>query len=54
MAEKATTKTGFAVDVWQNNKQYTTGIKASDEFMKEYSVTFNEFIPLRNYSLKVF
>ena len=53
MAEKATTKAGFSVEVWQNHKQYATGIKASEEFMKEYPVKFNEFLPLWNYSLNV-
>lgn len=51
MAQRSTTKTGFAVEVWKNKNQYTSGIKASDEFMKEYPVKYSGVLPLWNYSL---
>jgi hypothetical protein len=51
MAKMATTKTGFSVEVWQNNKEYKTGEKASEEFMTNYPVKYNDFIPTWNYSL---
>jgi len=47
----ATTKTGFSVKVWQNEKDYKTGKKASEEFLEKYPVKFNEFLPQWNYSL---
>jgi hypothetical protein len=51
-AKMATTKTGFSVKVWQNQKEYVTGKEASKEFMDKYPVKFNDFIPKWNYSLK--
>jgi hypothetical protein len=47
----ATTKTGFAVKVRQNEKVYKTGKKASEEFLNRYPVKFNEFLPQWNYAL---
>ena len=50
-AKNATTKTGFSVKVWQNEKEYKTGKKASDEFMINYPVKYNQLLPKWNYSL---
>jgi hypothetical protein len=50
-AKMATTKTGFSVRVWQNEKEYKTGKKASEEFLEKYPVRFNKFLPQWNYSL---
>ena len=52
LAEKATTKTGFSVDVHINEKIYVTGKKASVDFLKSKPVEFNEFLPNWNYSFK--
>ena len=52
-AMMATTKTGFAVKVRQNEKEYKTGKKASEEFLNKYPVKFNKFLPQWNYSLNV-
>ena len=52
-AKMATTKAGFSVKVWQNEKDYKTGKKASEEFLEKYPVKFNEFLPQWNYSLNV-
>ena len=51
-AKMATTKTGFSVEVWQNKKEYKTGKKASEEFLTNYPVKFNKFLPQWNYSLE--
>ena len=50
-AIKATTKTGFHVKVWQNTKEYKTGKTASEEFLKNKPVKFNQCLPQWNYSL---
>lgn len=52
LAEKATTKNGFTVDVHINEKIYVTGNKASVDFLKLNLVEFNEFLPNWNYSFK--
>ena len=51
MAMMATTKTGFAVKVHQNKKEYKIGKKASEDFLDKYPVKFNKFLPQWNYSL---
>jgi hypothetical protein len=50
LAEKATTKTGFMVKAWINNKAYKTGNKASTFFMENMPVNFSDFLPKWNYS----
>jgi hypothetical protein len=52
LAEKATTKSGFSVHVFMNEKVYKTGEKASEEFMKNMSVEFDDFLPKWNYTFK--
>ena len=52
MAKIATTKTGFAVKVWQNKKEYQSGKKASEEFLTKYPVIFNQCLPQWNYTLE--
>jgi hypothetical protein len=49
LAEETTTKTGFSVKAYINTKEYQTGKKASDEFMKTMPVIFNRFLPKWNY-----
>jgi hypothetical protein len=49
LAEQATTKTGFSVKAYINTKQYETGKKASDKFMKTMPVLFDNFLPKWNY-----
>jgi hypothetical protein len=51
LAAQANTMTGFSVDVWINEKIYQIGGKASDDFMDKYPVTFNDVLPVWNYSL---
>lgn len=52
LAEKATTKSGFSVKVFMNEKVYKTGEKASEEFMENRSVEFDDFLPKWNYTFK--
>jgi len=52
LAEKTTTKSGFSVDVYTNEKIYTTGKKASDEFMENMQIKFDSFLPKWNYMFK--
>jgi hypothetical protein len=49
LAEQTTTKTGFSVKAYMNEKLYQTGKKASEEFMKTMPVIFNDFLPKWNY-----
>jgi competence protein ComGC len=49
LAEQTTTKTGFSVKAMINSKQYETGRKATDKFMKTMPVIFNNFLPKWNY-----
>jgi len=49
LAEQTTTKTGLSVKAYINTKQYQTGKKASEEFMKKMPVIFNKFLPKLNY-----
>lgn len=51
-AKLATTKTGFSVKVWQNEKVYKTGKTASVEFLTKYPVKFNLLLPQWNYALE--
>ena len=50
-AKMASTKTGFSVEVWHNEKEYNTGKKASEEFLTKYPVKFNKLLPQWNYAL---
>jgi hypothetical protein len=52
LAEKATTKSGFSVDVFTNEKIYVTGAKASEEFRENMPVEFDDFLPKWNYTFK--
>ena len=49
LAEQTTTKTGFSVKAYINDKIYLTGKKASDEFLKKMPVIFNKTLPKWNY-----
>jgi hypothetical protein len=49
LAEQTTTKTGFSVKAHINTKQYETGRKASEKFMKIMPVIFDDFLPKWNY-----
>ena len=49
LAEQTTTKTGFSVKAYINTKVYSTGKKASKEFMKKMPVIFSKFLPKWNY-----
>ena len=49
LAEATTTKTGFSVKAYINEKQYLTGKKASVEFMERMPVCFDEFLPKWNH-----
>ena len=51
LAEQTTTKTGFSVTAYINTKLYETGKKASEEFLKQMPVIFNDFLPKWNYKL---
>lgn len=50
LAESTKTKTGFSVKVHFNEKEYTTGKKASDKFLELMPVKFDEILPKWNYS----
>lgn len=50
LAERTTTKTGFSVMAHINEKIYTIGKKASNEFLNLMPVEFNELLPRWNYS----
>jgi hypothetical protein len=50
LAEQTTTITGFTVKARINTKQYETGKKASEDFMKTMPVVFNDFLPKWNYT----
>ena len=50
LAEKTTTKKGFSVKVNINDKIYSTGKKASTEFLENSDIIFDEFLPRWNYS----
>jgi hypothetical protein len=52
LAEKTTTKNGFSVKVNINDKIYSTGKKASTEFLENSEIIFDEFLPRWNYSFK--
>jgi len=49
LSEQTTTKTGFSVKAYINEKVYQTGKKASDEFMKKMPVIFSKILPKWNY-----
>jgi hypothetical protein len=49
LAEQTTTKTGFSVKAYINDKIYQTGKKASEEFLKTMPVIFNKTLPKWNY-----
>jgi hypothetical protein len=49
LAEQTTTKTGFSVKAHINTKQYETGRKASEEFLKTNPVIFDDLLPKWNY-----
>jgi hypothetical protein len=51
LAEQTTTKTGFSVKAYINDKIYQTGKKASNEFLKTMPVIFNKTLPKWNYKL---
>lgn len=50
LAERTTTKTGFSVMAHINEKIYTIGKKASNEFLNLMPVEFNELLPRWNYA----
>ena len=50
LAQKTTTKKGLSVKVNFNDKEYLTGKKASNEFLKNMPVKFNAVLPKWNYS----
>ena len=52
LAEKATTKSGFSVNVFMNEKVYETGGKASEEFRKNMPVEFDDVLPKWNYTFR--
>jgi hypothetical protein len=52
LAEKTTTKKGFSVKVNINDKIYSTGKKASTEFLENSEIEFDEFLPRWNYIFK--
>jgi len=52
LAEQTTTKTGFTVKAYINEKQYQTGQKASEEFMNTMPVIFNDLLPKWNYKFE--
>jgi hypothetical protein len=52
LAEQTTTKTGFTVKAYINEKQYQTGQKASKEFMNTMPVIFNDLLPKWNYKFE--
>lgn len=52
LAEKATTKSGFSVNVFTNEKVYVTGGKASEEFRKNMPIELGDFLPKWNYMFK--
>lgn len=49
LAEKVTTKSGFSVNVHISEKVCVTGKKASQGFIENRSVEFDDFIPKWNY-----
>jgi len=49
LAEQTTTKTGFSVKAYINDKIYQTGKKASEEFLKTMPVIFSKTLPKWNY-----
>jgi hypothetical protein len=49
LAEQTTIKTGFSGKAYINTKQYETGKKASEKFMKTMPVVFESFLPKWNY-----
>jgi hypothetical protein len=49
LAEQTTTKNGFSVISNMNDKQYETGKKASEDFMKTMPVIVDDFLPKWNY-----
>ena len=49
LSEKTTTKNGFAVKAYINEKVYQIGKKASDEFMEKMPVIFSKILPKWNY-----
>jgi hypothetical protein len=49
LAESTTTQTGFSVKATLNTKQYEIGRKASEGFMKNMPVIFDEFLPKWSY-----
>jgi hypothetical protein len=53
LAEQTTTKTGFSVKAHINTKQYETGRKASEKFMKTIPVVFDNFLPKWNYKFDI-
>jgi hypothetical protein len=53
LAEETTTKTGFSVIANINEKQYEIGRKASEEFMKNMPVIFDEILPKWNYKFSI-
>ncbi len=52
LAENTKTQTGLSVHANFNDKIYMTGKKASEQFMEEMPVEFNEILPKWNYSFK--
>ncbi|HZJ19597.1 MAG TPA: ISAzo13 family transposase [Pricia sp.] len=52
LAEKATTRSGFSVEVSMNEKVYATGKKASEGFRENMPVEFDGFLPKWNYTLR--
>jgi len=49
LSEQTTTKTGFSVKAYINEKVYQTGKKVSDEFMEKMPVIFSKILPKWNY-----
>jgi hypothetical protein len=49
LAESTTTKTGFSVKAYINDKIYETGKKVSEEFMNNMPVIFDKLCPKWNY-----
>jgi hypothetical protein len=52
LAQKARTNTGFSVQVRINKQVYQTGKKASQEFLAQNPVVFDEFLPKWNYTFR--
>lgn len=50
LAQKAQTSTGFSVQVRINKQVYQTGKKASQEFLAQNPVVFDDFLPKWNYT----